>query len=417
MSCSQAFHSACRRFRVRKARAFVFLLLLSCQLCGQAFALEASLRVEDYSDVLTVSFANGDSAYSVRRTGPQQLTVLFEEGQEAPLGAKPKLDKASLISDIQPLPDGFTLHLRTKAFGFVTARVAGQARLKIHVFSDAIGARWVAPAKASALPVAPKAAGAVQAAAPVAPKAAEAVQGAIPVASPVRQSRQKAPEPPAQDKAAAGRTGVYVAPKILWGHQFSQSVSVTTNAGGSPQAYGAAQSAGSAWGGALALGYDFYPKYSRHFRLELEYAKRLQSKTRTRVEVNTLTNETVELWRSLDVSTLFLNLFYDIPTSWGGYVYVGGGAGRASIDVKDAMTDSVFGVISSGQANRSTFAWNLAAGISHPLDDHWSLDAGYRFCDFGLVYGLPGTDGIGSSYQAKSGVLAHELLFGLRYSH
>lgn len=220
---------------------------------------------------------------------------------------------------------------------------------------------------------------------------------------------------------AADETGIYLAPKLIWSQQQHDNVREMTNSWTFPTiyGYGGASKDAQAWGGALALGYDFQPKLSVPVRVELEYAQREQSKATFHVKdtsaLGILFGERYDTTRKMTVSTLFANAFFDIPTGTSFTPYVGGGVGAASIRVKDDMTDTFFGYVHSNSAERTNFAWNLGAGVAYSFDNNWKADLGYRYCDFGPVKGSQDVRGAGYAYQSKSKVTAHEVLLGLRY--
>ncbi|MHC1751380.1 tetratricopeptide repeat protein [Humidesulfovibrio sp.] len=115
-----------------------------------ACALQTAFRSGADSDTLTVS-ADGASLpkYSVRRTGPQELTVTFDAaaGEKAP--AAPGLGGSKLVSGVQPAPGGFKIQLKTSAFGYVNFPVSGKPQLQIQIFPDAVGATWGQAQKAA----------------------------------------------------------------------------------------------------------------------------------------------------------------------------------------------------------------------------------------------------------------------------
>lgn len=130
------------------ARVIIFFLLATGILCGPAWAHTASLRVEPYTDVLIFSFTSESvPAYTLQRTGAQQLTLTFREPLSGPMEVPPRLDEASLIAEVRPLTNGFTILLKTAAFGFVRLPVPRAAAFELHIFSDAVGANWAEPSK------------------------------------------------------------------------------------------------------------------------------------------------------------------------------------------------------------------------------------------------------------------------------
>lgn len=109
----------------------------------ESCALQAAYRVGPDSDTLTVSAEGGTlPKYSVRRTGPQELTVTFDAaaGEKAP--RTPNLGGSRLVSGVRPAPGGFKIQLKTSSFGYVNFPVTGKPQLQIQIFPDAIGATW-----------------------------------------------------------------------------------------------------------------------------------------------------------------------------------------------------------------------------------------------------------------------------------
>lgn len=130
-----------------QVRRLLLALALCCLLGGQAWSFTVTLRAEPFTDVLRLDFPDGPLPdYSVRRTGPRQITALFNGLQDDSLPQAPTLDGASLIESMQPVAKGYLITLKTRAFGLVSAPLRGQSRIEIHVFSDNVGAYWEAPA-------------------------------------------------------------------------------------------------------------------------------------------------------------------------------------------------------------------------------------------------------------------------------
>lgn len=127
----------------RTLRAFLILAALSWALTGHALAYEVSLRAEPYTDVLIFRFGEDPlPPYSVRRTGPQQLTVTFHQPPGSRLLVPHSLAGGSLVTAVQPGATGFTIQLKSRSFGYVSAAVPGKAEFEVHMFADAVGGRW-----------------------------------------------------------------------------------------------------------------------------------------------------------------------------------------------------------------------------------------------------------------------------------
>ena len=124
----------------------------------------------------------------------------------------------------------------------------------------------------------------------------------------------------------------------------------------------------------------------------------------------------------LSVYSAMLNAYYDIDTGTEFTPYVGGGIGMAHLKNKTKATGSTpEGALNSGSSeSENNFAWNIGAGVSYALNDKVSLDAGYRYADYGNVkesvsQTVPGLSAP-LNVSGKYDVTAHEFLLGARYS-
>jgi tetratricopeptide (TPR) repeat protein len=113
-----------------------------------ARALQAGFHAGSDSDTLTVSADGGTlPKHSVRRTGPQEITVTFSAApNEKPLTV-PGVGGSKLVASVISFPGGIKIRLKTNAFGYVDFPSQGAAQLKIQIFSDAVGATWGAAPK------------------------------------------------------------------------------------------------------------------------------------------------------------------------------------------------------------------------------------------------------------------------------
>jgi outer membrane autotransporter protein len=213
--------------------------------------------------------------------------------------------------------------------------------------------------------------------------------------------------------------GHYIAPKIIWSYQVQDNVNALNNGWGPWHGSGAGNKSDNAWGGGLAVGYDFNAKFGLPVRAEVEYAVRSQSRVSGRAAdsaaLGILIGDYFDVTRKLSVTTLFANVFYDFKTGTAFTPYVGGGLGAALIHVKDSVREGYYGYAGSGSKDVSNFAWNLAAGVNYSFDANWSLDLGYRYCNFGQVRGAIFSDGA-ARHQVRSYATSHEVLLGARYT-
>lgn len=128
-------------------------------------------------------------------------------------------------------------------------------------------------------------------------------------------------------------------------------------------------------------------------RAELEYNKNADAK-----KTHNLYGRQVNM--EIESQLFMINGYYDIDTGSKLTPYVGAGIGYAKIKGKL----SVLGESYSEDDNN--FAWQVGAGVGYALNDKVSLDAGYRYVDYG--------DFTKEGLKWESS--AHELYVGARYA-
>lgn len=144
------------------------------------------------------------------------------------------------------------------------------------------------------------------------------------------------------------------------------------------------------FGGSIALG-TIWPVETGAFRFEVEYTKNADAE-------KNFEDEKVKV----KTQAVLFNVYYDfnlnLPVDIKPYVGVGIGWGRSEFgDKKEDATSAQIG-----------------AGVSYQIDNHMSVDFGYRYMtygDFEETYRGPGTY-IKADYRPRT----HELLLGLRYA-
>lgn len=124
--------------------------------------------------------------------------------------------------------------------------------------------------------------------------------------------------------------------------------------------------------------------------------------------------------------TGLVTVYADLGTWWGLTPYVGAGLGVSDIGVARGYTrttctaeacDGNAGIgprTAVPRPNRSvaSFAWALTAGASYALGGGFSLDAAYRYVDFGAA--KSGLDAYNAGTRLKD-IAANEVRIGLRY--
>ena len=173
--------------------------------------------------------------------------------------------------------------------------------------------------------------------------------------------------------AAAEVNGVYIAPRFLVGIQDSGQFSRTRLPGDSFEQYSRA-----VFGGALAVGYNFAPKYNMPIRAEVEYALRSNS---SQSNDGGWGGTWWSAKHTLNISTLFFNAYFDISTGTPFTPYIGAGLGMA-FNYTGAQLEYP-GYRAYVDQYDTTFAWNVGAGLSYAFTENVAADLGYRFIGAG----------------------------------
>ena len=175
--------------------------------------------------------------------------------------------------------------------------------------------------------------------------------------------------------ASADMHGVYFTPKFLLGIQSTGDIS--NDGGFSPSNHSQA-----VFGGALAAGYNWAPKFGFPIRTELEFAMRSSSSDSGNGNHGFVYTD--HDW-SMNSHTLFFNAYFDIETGTPFTPYIGGGLGlafnSAEIEV-NTVAGNFRSSIDSSQYD-TTFAWNVGVGFAYAFNENVALDAGYRFIGLG----------------------------------
>lgn len=205
--------------------------------------------------------------------------------------------------------------------------------------------------------------------------------------------------------ARAESTGLYVAPKFLMSIQDTGTVSRSWSLAGS----GVDDYSQFTLGGALAVGYDFWPQQMIPLRLEIEGALRGNSE-KTWEDRGLYTSQIKGTWNN---STLFANLFWDFRNESNFTPYIGAGLGLAFNYTGYDATDR-WGNTYSVDDRYTNFAWNAGAGISYSFNDSFAVDASYRFV--GLGYNEVSVWHDGQKFEISNEPYNNEFMIGLRFS-
>ncbi len=158
----------------------------------------------------------------------------------------------------------------------------------------------------------------------------------------------------------------------------------------------------------MALGYDFWPQQMLPLRAELEFAMRGNNE-KTWSDGGAAIKQVKGTWNS---STLFANLFWDFHNDSIMTPYVGGGLGMAFNYAGYDFTANN-GDKFSGDQRTTNFAWNLGAGVAFNINEHFAIDAGYRFVSLG--YNDVSVTSAGNKYNVGNRPYENEFMLGLRY--
>ena len=200
--------------------------------------------------------------------------------------------------------------------------------------------------------------------------------------------------------AAAEGTGMYLAPKFLMSIQDTGRVERSSALAGT----GVDDYSQFTLGGALALGYDFWPQQMLPLRAEIEFAMRGNSEKSWDSHFDGDSISTKGLWNT---STLFLNLYYDIQTGTPFVPYIGAGAGLAFNYVEYTGHNNTTGEHGSVSDNFTNFAWNVGAGVAYNFNENFAVDLGYRFM-------MMGYNEVDSSISNQP--YNNEFMLGLRFT-
>ena len=234
--------------------------------------------------------------------------------------------------------------------------------------------------------------------------------------------------------AQAETTGVYVAPKfmMMWQNNYS-NFGMDASIAGMPGRFGEnrdLENSQFTLGGALAVGYDFYPRMNLPIRAEIEFAMRGNNEFSDDESHNLQTPYgSVTINQGFRVrynaSTLLTNFYWDFHNDSAFTPYVMAGAGLAFINAKYEyninVPEMMGGRSSEGRSmnkNFTNFAWALGAGCAYNINENFAVDLGYRYLNLGQVK----TDttaraaGFNVTGEAESFANNHEIMLGLRYT-
>lgn len=236
----------------------------------------------------------------------------------------------------------------------------------------------------------------------------------------------------------AEQIGIYVTPKFVYGatimngvHNYNDVSSLGSISSNNKKI---SNGSDSAFGGSIAIGYDFKKCLNVPIRTEIEYAVFSETEIKETqswgFQLRDYSYEERETFKQrFNVQTLFFNAAYDFHTDTAFTPYVTAGLGVAFIDTKAKWnrSDSEDGEYSYNESwstaskTRSNFAWNVGVGTAYSFTENVALDLGYRFVGLGSVKtktrAFDSGDGGIESYRGKTDDLyMHQVALGLRFS-
>lgn len=205
--------------------------------------------------------------------------------------------------------------------------------------------------------------------------------------------------------AGADFSGVYVAPKFAVNLANVCSTELHVEGSGLNKKTGDFND--FLFSGALAVGYDFNPKFNVSLRTELEYSFFSQFSSTEDVTIPLLGTSRMKVEASIE--TFLVNIYYDFHNSTKFTPYIGLGLGIAFVCAGVDSEGYIF-----NEKTQINLAWQVGAGTFYAFTDNISLDLSYRYTQFGRAE-TEKRESTGQWISAKS-TSAHQALLGIRYT-
>lgn len=168
-------------------------------------------------------------------------------------------------------------------------------------------------------------------------------------------------------------------------------------------------------GSGLSAGHDFYVKFKVPVRVELEYSGMSKYSDTERERYN---GNDYKVKDSLDMTTLFVNAYWDWRNSSAFTPYAGFGLGMSTLSGEIKYSVNGTTVDTSLKERSDNFAWNVGLGVGIRLTDVMTLDVGYRYVDPGKFKARDAARTAQESYslQRSRDLTVHQALLGLRFT-
>ncbi|HXD46001.1 MAG TPA: outer membrane beta-barrel protein [Pseudolabrys sp.] len=114
----------------------------------------------------------------------------------------------------------------------------------------------------------------------------------------------------------------------------------------------------------------------------------------------------------IDAVTALFNGYLDLGTWYGITPYIGAGAGMANLHAHDYATTATAPAGSGLSNSQWKFAWAVMGGAGYSIAPNLTLDASYRYVNFGDVTAASDASGA----MTLKNLAAHEVRVGVRWS-
>ncbi|SKA90256.1 Opacity protein [Paucidesulfovibrio gracilis DSM 16080] len=164
------------------------------------------------------------------------------------------------------------------------------------------------------------------------------------------------------------------------------------------------------FGAGLVLGRSLEDDLGVPLRAELEYMYRSDFEYGWS---ETGGGDNVDVDVESNVQTLFANMYYDIDTDTDFTPFVGFGLGLARVETEWSGNGTIGGAaFNEGEEDTEyNFAWNLGLGCAYDFNKNWTMEAGYRYVDFGQ-----GKVKVLNGSHIRGDGTSNEFLLGVRYN-
>lgn len=223
---------------------------------------------------------------------------------------------------------------------------------------------------------------------------------------------------------AAEQTGLYIAPKFVYGlTQIRDHKETVEFSGYGKESIKIGNETDSSFGATFAVGYDFMKGFKVPMRAELEYGILSEVESKGKFSDD---DGKINAKQKFNFHTLMLNAYYDIYTGTEWTPFVGAGVGLAFVNSKGKTSYADYTgsgedfALSLSRKCNTNFAWQIGAGVNYAFTENVSIEAGYRFMGLGSAktktYTMTdGTDTLTLNSKVDN-IFMHQFSIGMRYA-